>query len=81
MPATDQIELQIDHHPSGRYTLKRREGDEPCFHDYLEDGLRTELNAEVFLKAFYLKVQALMDRGVLVKLGRFPDTTTTEGAS
>ncbi len=81
MAATDQIELQIDHHPSGRYTLKRREGNEPRFHDYVEDGLCAELNPEVFLKAFYLKVQALMDSGVLVTLGRFPDTTTAEGAS
>ena len=80
MSAVNRIELQIDHHPTGRYTLKRREGNERSFHDYVEDGLCGELNPEVFLKAFYRKLQTLFASGTPVALASFPDTTTAEVA-
>ena len=81
MVASNHVELQIEHHPSGNYTLQRREGDERSFHDYREAGLWAESNPEVFFKAFYIKLQSLMASGVPVTLGRFPDTTTAERAS
>ena len=81
MTPANHVELEIDHHPSGNYTLKRREGDERSFHDYIADGLCAESKPEVFLKAFYLKLQSLMAGGAVVTLGHFPDTTTAEAAS
>ena len=81
MSATNQIELKIDHHPSGRYTLKRREEAKGMFHDYVEAGLCAQSNPEVFLKAFYVKLQTLFASGTVVTLAHFPDTTTAEGAS
>ncbi len=81
MTASDRIELQIAHHPSGRYTLEHRLAGEATFHDYVEDGLWAEDNAEVFLEAFYRKLQTLMSEKVSFDLRPFPDTTTVESGS
>lgn len=67
------VELKIDHHSSGRYTLKQRERIDTPFRDCM-----SESDASAFLEAFYGELKGLMDSGVEVKLGPFPDTTTNE---
>ena len=75
MPS-NTIELQIDHHPSGRYTLKVKAGDSKTFQDCLnEDKLFGCEEKSDFLEAVYRKIKALLDDGWQVKLHHFPDDT------
>ena len=68
------IELQIDHHPSGRYTLKESRDGSGAFRDCVkEDNLFGCEKKGDFLEAVYRKVKALLDSGWEVKLHDFPD--------
>ena len=70
------IELQIDHHPSGRYTLKVKRDGSRMFQDCVnEDMLFGNQEKGDFLEAVYRKVKALLDSGWEVKLHDFPDDT------
>lgn len=70
------IELQIDHHPSGRYTLKMREDGDGMFQDCRDEHkLFGNLEKGDFLEAVYRRIKALLDSGRQVKLHHFPDDT------
>ena len=68
------IELQIDHHPSGGFTLKEKRDGSRAFRDCInEENLFGCEEKDVFLVAVDRKVKALSDSGWEVKLHDFPD--------
>ena len=73
MPS-NTIELQIDHHPSGRYYLKEKVGGSNVFQDCIkEENLWGIKKKGVFLEAVYRRIKVLLDDGWQVKLHDFPD--------
>ena len=72
---SNTIELQIDHHPSGRYYLKEKVGDSRVFRDCIKEenlwGIQ-EKNKSDFLVAVYRKIKAHLDDGWQVKLHDYP---------
>lgn len=56
-------QLQVDHHPTGGYTLKYREGRGP-FTDYMETGLWTNSDAAGFYRAVAAEMGRLAAAGI-----------------
>ena len=67
------VEIKIDHHPSGNFTLKKRPSGQTMFKDAMKDGLFCESDAREFLQAAYNEIKNHLDNGTRVVLGEFPD--------
>ena len=68
----DEIHLKIEHHPSGRYTLMERLGDEGTYRD-CRGELLTNLDRGEFFRAVYREIKMLIDDGKRVVLEDFSD--------
>lgn len=66
------VEIMIDHHPSGRFTLKKRPSGQSMFKDVMKDGLFGEEKAHEFVQAAYNEIKNHLDNGTRVILGEFP---------
>ena len=67
------VEIKIDHHPSGNFTLQKRPSGQAMFEDVMRADLSCEPEAGEFLEAAYNEVKNHLDKGTRVILGAFPD--------
>ena len=66
------VEIKIDHHVSGNFTLTKRASGQKIPEDVLTANLAHELAASEFLETAYNEVKNHLDNGTRVILGEFP---------